>query len=702
VAALPDELRLLYVVLLGAGIYVCAYRFARRWGSGDRLQAVIDAYVLTMAVQYVAVCLPGIIGLMHWLSIGMVSIIAAGGLWFFSRADNQHLRGTSTNFAAMSLLDRAVLIACAAFLIGYVGKAVHAMAILPMMASDSLTYHAPAAVQWLQTGWLGLYEVWFYNPANTYSPLAGSVFMAWLMAPMGNDVLAKFVQAPALLFLFVAVLQLCRAIGINNKTAAVIGLATVLSRPFFSQAIVAKDDLFIAVFCIAALTGLSGRLLRDPLGPWRVGIALALFFATKYTALFSVPILFLAADAPLRAGWRWRHWSIAIACITLLAGPWFIRNIIITGNPLYPTQVSLFGVTILPGMFTMLRSDRLGMSGIWPNLTQGYFALPPIAGAPLVAYALLAGWLAAAGLFFRQVVREPIIRAILVGSFASILLYALKSPYGEMRFIYPSLALLHAACALAVQPLGKWGALVVLPLTLASIGTATAIEAHLWSFVATGGIVCAAALAAWGAVHALARTSVDLAYRAAAGAGLALILLVALLVYVNWPAYIAGCRDLAPTSWASGYDLKGETWGYIWEHVPTDATIAYANTYFTYPLYGFEHRRRVVYAPTRPDVQRLHDLPAFVSPTRGEEIFGRITEIMMRNTDTQAWLRNLEASGAQYLLIVKEDAGDPSKLASPPELELVASEPQRFQRLHENEFAVIYRVLAVPATSTSP
>ena len=39
-----------------------------------------------------------------------------------------------------------------------------------------------------------------------------------------------------------------------------------------------------------------------------------------------------------------------------------------------------------------------------------------------------------------------------------------------------------------------------------------------------------------------------------------------------------------------------------------DATIAYANTYFVYPLQGNELTRRAVYAPVRPGVERVADL----------------------------------------------------------------------------------------------
>ena len=73
-----------------------------------------------------------------------------------------------------------------------------------------MTYHLPAAAQWLRTGTLGVFETWFYNPANTYSPLAGSIFIAWLIAPFHSDLAARFVEVGPLLMIFWAVLSLSR------------------------------------------------------------------------------------------------------------------------------------------------------------------------------------------------------------------------------------------------------------------------------------------------------------------------------------------------------------------------------------------------------------------------------------------------------------------------------------------------------------
>src|SRR5262249_13020644 len=158
-------------------------------------------------------------------------------------------------------------------------------------------------------------------------------------------------EAPALVMIFFALMQLCRQLGADARVAALVALAACVARPFISQTILAKDDLFVAAFFLAAVVGLSQQRLRDSLGSWRLGTAIGLLLATKYTALFSAPILFLAIDAPVRASWRRRQYLIALFVAIAIACPWYLRNWILYQNPLFPVEFSVFGARIFPGMF---------------------------------------------------------------------------------------------------------------------------------------------------------------------------------------------------------------------------------------------------------------------------------------------------------------------------------------------------------------
>ena len=74
-------------------------------------------------------------------------------------------------------------------------------------------YHLPAPAIWLHTHHLTFFTTWFSDPANSYSPLAAETFIAWLIAPTSNDLLAHFVQMPAMLLIYFACVELLVAAG---------------------------------------------------------------------------------------------------------------------------------------------------------------------------------------------------------------------------------------------------------------------------------------------------------------------------------------------------------------------------------------------------------------------------------------------------------------------------------------------------------
>ncbi len=56
------------------------------------------------------------------------------------------------------MVEQMGLLAILLFCIGLVWSLVHHQSVLPVMGNDAMTYHLPAAVQWLQTGRLGVFQ----------------------------------------------------------------------------------------------------------------------------------------------------------------------------------------------------------------------------------------------------------------------------------------------------------------------------------------------------------------------------------------------------------------------------------------------------------------------------------------------------------------------------------------------------------------
>lgn len=679
---MPDELRLAYALGLTAIVFACALRFARRVVGGDWIETLLDALLLTFVVQYASVCIPGLLGVLDVWSISVTAVLVAGVLGAVAR-DRSAARAPS--------LKRPLEwpgVALTVFVICYLLTILWEQRILPPVANDVLTYHLPAAVQWLQRGRLGLYETWFFDPSNTYSPLGGSVLVAWWLAPLGNDALARFVQAPALLLLFVAMIQVVRALGVSTTLAALIAAGAVTSRPFISQTMLAKDDLFVAAFFATAVAAMTRVKLSDGLGPWRVGMALGMLLATKYIALLSVPLLLLLGDAPVRAGWRLRDWLIAALAIIALASPWYVRNALLTGNPLFPIDFPA-----LDGLLTTRRSPDLAAPvTLWKTLVTGYYST-----TPPVAVLLALSWLAALMLSFRNIARTPLVRLCLLGPPVGIGLFLLFSPYPEIRFIYPSLLLLFACGGIVGFRTRRNAVGLVVGAIIMIAGLASGFVPEGLLRLLPPAVVCSGILAplAW-KVSTLQPVQMR---RAIAVGALVLVALIGCLIYVSYGAFLrrneSAYANVCIESWKeSGYGALADAWEFVRETLPPKSTIAYANTYYTYPLLGFDLTNRVAYAPTGRGVRHLHDLPHFPSPLSGNEMVAQVSAAITRDADRAAWLANLSASGAQYLIVVRPAYG-PAK--DPPEIGFAAQEPSRFQQLFENEAAIVYRIETGPA-----
>lgn len=687
---MAHEIGLALTLLLNAAAFAGAYRFARRHGTAGALQAACDAFLIYFIIQYASVALPGVVGAFNVWTMSIIALTFSAALWFTA---GKSRAPCSRRDCASWTWDHFALVACAAFVVAYTLAHVFDHRYNPPAATDALVYHLPTAVQWIQTGRLGLFPAWYWNPAATYSPATSSTFMAWLMAPTGNDLFARFVQTPALWFVFVLVARLARELGCSRAVAGLVATAAVMSRPFISEALIPKDDLFVTAFFAAAVLSLAPSNLKSPLGPWRVGLSFGMMLACKYTVLLACPLFLFMADAPLRARWRWRDWAIALGTGAVLFAPWYVRNIALTGNPLYPVDVKLFGMTLFPGLFGTEPDQQLrSAGGVWKMLATTYHSVPLI----LLA-ALGVGWILALVAAGKAAVRDPLRRACVVGSAVTFIVFIVTSPHHEVRYMYPLLALMFAVTGLAIA---RWirpePTRVAVAAALAGAALLTAFKLsllpHVTELMAQALVVT---LAFVGFAILQARVlKLDRPVLATIAAGL--VFLAALPTYVYWTLFVEQVYRKASDGqgqagisylWSGQYPAEAPLWTFVRENVPDDATIAVANTFFVYPFQDSALRRRLGYAPLRRGLHDFVHFPRLGDTVPGDLIVQRMTEAMNTDPDEATWLENLRRMNAEYLVIAAFEH-EPA----PPERRFVADNPGLFEPVFDSPAGSVYRL----------
>lgn len=730
----PHEVRLAVTLLLNVAAFVAAYRFARRRGGAGALQAVCDAFLVYFVIQYVSVALPGALGVFNVWTMSLVALGCSGALLAgatdgaatrLGRAargsrDVAHAAQATQATPQPKAAGRSAneppkpveharpglggvprrpagwlaLVGGAMFVTAYVGSHAYDQRFNPPLATDALVYHLPTAVQWMQTGRLGLFPTWYWNPAATYSPATSSTFMAWLMAPSGNDVFARFVQVAPLVWIYCLAARLCRVLGCGRAVAAFVGVAAATARPFFSEATFPKDDLFVTAFFAAAVLSLSRPNLRDRLGPWRVGLAFGMVLACKYTVLLACPLFLFLADAPFRARWRARHWLIALGTGLVLFAPWYVRNAVLTGNPLYPVDVKLFGATIFEGLFGTERDRQLRTAaGVWTMLGGTYHSLP----AALLAV-LGAGWLAGLAGAGRAVLREPLLRACLLGTAVTFGIVLVTSPHHEVRYMFPIILLLFGVAGLAIERWVRPGwarGMVAASVAMASV--ATGFESSFAPQIA--GLLLPAAVVTTVGITAVAAQVwlLKLDARKLAVAGTLAALVAAMGVYVQWQAYLGRYYEKPddkgeggegiPLAWGLQYPREAPLWTFVRERVPDDASIAVANTYFVYPFYDAQYRRRVVHAPVHRGLHEFLHVPRLGDTVPGDAIVQRMTDVMNAEPDRATWLENLRRSEARYVVVARF----PHE-ANPPEGRFAAQDLVHFEKIFDDPGGTVYRI----------
>jgi hypothetical protein len=230
---------------------------------------------------------------------------------------------------------------------------------LPIVDYDGWSYHMVFVDVWLQNDALSAVpqRIWTEGyPANS------ELFTAWLAAFTHSDALAGFTSLLPIPLAIAATAGIARSLAVGAPRALLAGLLMGLTPALVAQAGTTYVDTTSVAF-VAATWWLGLRVVRgerDVAAAALLGIAAGLAVGTKGTNVLLVgPVVAAAAVAvarpALRAGpalrpshqpVRMQSVLVGLAAIGIpilvLGASWYLKNLVVYGNPLYPFAVGPF------------------------------------------------------------------------------------------------------------------------------------------------------------------------------------------------------------------------------------------------------------------------------------------------------------------------------------------------------------------------
>lgn len=345
---------------------------------------------------------------------------------------------------------------------------------------DPLTFHMPNVARWMETGSLWQIDQFLPLLAHGNYPNSGDVVLLAATLPWHNDFFARFAITAFVVVMAVAVFAVARELRVPpapaTLAAAVAASVSVVGRSAIPLAM--PDAVLYATFALGALfllrhvrTGRTSDLVLAALG---LGVA----FGTKWYGVTTVAVLALVWAAGRLAARRPTRLVLGEGAalggiVAAVGGIWMLRNLVESGNPVFPVKVAPFGVTIFDAPRDVLR-EQVGFSiahyagdpSLWDTLVVELYE-----GLGFALFACAVGLVAALLLGGRGIDRRVLGMAVAALGLAAA--YAV-TPYTALglegqplladvntRYVVPALLLAAPVAAWASARARRWSGLAL-------------------------------------------------------------------------------------------------------------------------------------------------------------------------------------------------------------------------------------------------
>ena len=244
----------------------------------------------------------------------------------------------------------------------------------PPNSGDALSYHAPLAIYLWRDGNLGKFlerapDIWALA-----HPGAAELWYG-LLGMIAGESLADLGQVPFAWLGAVAVFSFARRLGLRRGAALLAGSAFLLAPMTVLQVAAQPNDILCAALLMAVVALASAptrewnwsRLIALGAGMGLVATTkLALLPAVAGVGVFIAGALIQRAHRSAGAGYVLSRLALSSLAFLAVVSPWWIRNIVHYGNPLFPAALPVVGRGVFVAGFGPIDISFVPGAAAWP------------------------------------------------------------------------------------------------------------------------------------------------------------------------------------------------------------------------------------------------------------------------------------------------------------------------------------------------
>lgn len=306
--------------------------------SGPEL--IVSTVLLSLCQIVLIESLLGAFGLITYLNVALSVAITYTVLriWLGKVEPIPLLRSLTFSLSTLSPVESLAILIPAVVFMAYL---VTGTGLLPT-DGDTLIYHLPMPIKWIQTGSIWSQETHFwFNPAN------GALLTCWCLLPFKNDLLANIQNYPHLVLAAVALYCLGVRLGCSRKYS-IFGAALFSTMPVIrTQIATSNNDLALGGYFLTALLfvvifkkeGHTSSLLLS-------GMAGGLLLGTEYSGILYLVVIIILMYVLKGERTTLTDAAVFLTPVFILGGFWYFRNFALTGSPFFPSSLNYFGKPI--------------------------------------------------------------------------------------------------------------------------------------------------------------------------------------------------------------------------------------------------------------------------------------------------------------------------------------------------------------------